>query len=238
MSTPPTSDSAEVLARFEQHQDLVPSIARQVLRSCGEGVEMDDLMSFARQGLLDAARRYDAARGVPFAAYARLRMRGATIDGVRGLKHLPRRVHHKLRALEAATQYSEGVTEDVLAGPRTATPADAERALSEHLAGMATAMALGLVARTGYEGDGERVAISQGADPEAAVAQAELSDRVRQAIESLPAQEAELVRRHYLEGERFDVVSTELGLSKSWGSRLHARALQRLSKRLRGLEGD
>ena len=58
---------------------------------------------------------------------------------------------------------------------------------------------------------------------------------VRDTISGLPKEEAELVRRHYLEGERFDRVAQELGLSKSWASRLHTRAMGRLSKRLRGV---
>jgi RNA polymerase sigma factor for flagellar operon FliA len=49
--------------------------------------------------------------------------------------------------------------------------------------------------------------------------------------------EAELVRRHYLQGERFDHVAQQLGLSKSWASRLHTRAIRRLSRRLRGADG-
>ena len=53
------------------------------------------------------------------------------------------------------------------------------------------------------------------------------------AIAALPDEEAQLVRRHYLEGERFDHVAQSLGLSKSWASRLHTRAMQRLAKRLR-----
>jgi len=61
---------------------------------------------------------------------------------------------------------------------------------------------------------------------------------IREAITELPREEAELVRRHYLEGARFDHVAEELGLSKSWASRLHTRALTRLSKRLRGLSDE
>lgn len=232
------NDPPEVLARFEQHLSLVEPVARQVRKSCGNEVELDDLLSFARVGLLDAARRFDAARGVPFTAYARLRMRGAVIDGARSLKTLPRRVHNKLRSLEAASNYSEGMTEDVLATQRPTVGAAAEQALGDHLAGMATAMALGLVARTAYEGEGERIAVAQGPDPEGMVASAEIGQRVREAIATLPPQEAELVRRHYLEGERFDQVSADLGLSKSWGSRLHTRALQRLGKRLRGVDDE
>jgi RNA polymerase sigma factor FliA len=56
---------------------------------------------------------------------------------------------------------------------------------------------------------------------------------VHSAIAQLPDEEAALVRRHYVEGERFDHVAQSLGLSKSWASRLHSRAMQRLAKRFR-----
>lgn len=49
------------------HLDLVDRCAR---RFRGWGEPHDDLVQAGRLGLLHAARRYDAARGVPFAAYA------------------------------------------------------------------------------------------------------------------------------------------------------------------------
>jgi RNA polymerase sigma factor for flagellar operon FliA len=100
---------------------------------------------------------------------------------------------------------------------------------------MATAMAIGLVAEAGRGEEGELTSVDTGSTPEEALADAELLGRVRVAIETLPKEEAELVRRHYLEGERFDRVATDLGLSKSWASRLHTRAIGRLTKRLRGI---
>ena len=102
---------------------------------------------------------------------------------------------------------------------------------------MATAMAMGLVASSGRGEEGELVGVGRYASPEEATAHAELMALVRETIAALPDQEAELVRRHYLEGERFDHVAAELGLSKSWASRLHTRAMSRLSKRLRGATG-
>jgi RNA polymerase sigma factor for flagellar operon FliA len=62
----------------------------------------------------------------------------------------------------------------------------------------------------------------------------QLLELVEESIDSLPEQEAVLIRRHYLEGERFDQGARELGLSKSWASRLHTRAIERLTKRLAG----
>jgi len=228
-------DDAEVLARVNGALGLVEIIARQVRRSLGPGLELDDLLSYGREGLLDAARRFDAERGVPFRAYANFRVRGSIIDGVRASARLPRRVHERLRALEGASRVSEGAAEDALgAAPAPGTVADAERALEKHLAAMATAMAVGLVAEAARGEDGDMTSVDTRMSAEEALGEAELLAHVRAAIAELPKEEAELVRRHYLEGERFDLVAADLGLSKSWASRLHTRAIGRLSKRLRG----
>jgi RNA polymerase sigma factor FliA len=227
-------DPPEVLARFNDTLELVDIVARQVSRALGGNVELADLLSFGREGLLDAARRYDPERGVPFRAYANFRVRGAVIDGVRTIGRLPRRAHERLRGLEAAARTSEGALEDVHAPqPPGSGSALAEQTLCDHLAAMATAIAVGLVASTGRGEEGEPVGVSSSLDPEQQTADAQLRGLVRQAIGELPDQERELVRRHYLDGERFDVVAKDIGLSKSWASRLHTRAVARLTKKLR-----
>src|SRR5690606_27303369 len=194
-------------------------------------------LSYGREGLLDAARRFDPTRGVPFRAYANFRVKGAIIDGVRAMSRVPRRVHERLGALAAASRVSEGALEDLqVSPPPGATRADAEESLVEHLRNMATAMAVGLLAPTARDEEGRPTLLeSAESSPEAMLGRAELLEQVSQAIDQLPEAEAELVRRHYLKGERFDIVAKELGLSKSWASRLHTRALGRLTKRLRGL---
>ncbi|HEY3493925.1 MAG TPA: sigma-70 family RNA polymerase sigma factor [Polyangiaceae bacterium] len=230
--------ASEELSRFEGALDLVDAIARRIARELGGMAELEELLSFGREGLLDAARKFDAARGVPFRGYASFRVRGAILDGIRSNARLPRRVHERLRGLEAAARVSEGALEDAfLPPPPGATAEDAGRALNDHLAAMATAVAMGLLASTAYGDDGERVPVEVGASPEEALAHEELLDVVRRGIEELPREEAELVRRHYLEGERFDLVAKELGLSKSWASRLHTRAIKRLTERLKPRSG-
>jgi RNA polymerase sigma factor FliA len=230
--------ASEELSRFESALDLVDAIARRILRELGSVAELDELLSYGREGLLDAARKFDASRGVPFRGYASFRVRGAILDGVRANARLPRRVHERLRGLEAAARTTEGALEDAFQPPAPgASPEDAGRALGEHLAAMATAVAMGLLSSTAYGEEGERVPIEAGGSPEEQLAREELLELVRRGIEALPAQEAELVRRHYLQGERFDHVAAELGLSKSWASRLHTRAIKRLTDRLKGSSG-
>jgi RNA polymerase sigma factor for flagellar operon FliA len=231
----PVRDSPEVLERFHGALELVDIVARKMRRTLGGSMGLDELLSYGREGLLDAARKYDPGRGVPFRAYANFRVRGAIVDGIRATARLPRRMHEQLRALEAARRVSEGASEDVLgAPPAPGTTADAERALGAHLAAMTTAMVVGLVSETAHGEEGELTSVDGRESPEEAVGNAEMLSIVRDAIAGLPPEESELVRRHYLEGERFDHVAAELGLSKSWASRLHTRAIGRLAQRLRG----
>ena len=229
---PPAS---EELARFESGLELVDAIARRIARDLGMKHELAELVSYGREGLLEAARRFDPARGVPFRGYASFRVRGAIIDGIRRSARLPRRAYERLNGLSAALRLSEGSYEDAIApAPPGSTTADAERALNDHLAAMATAVAVGLLSTTGFNEEGERTPVAFEEGPEEAFARAELLAVVKAAIDDLPNEEQVLVRRHYLEGERFDHVAAELGLSKSWASRLHTRAIKRLTEKLRG----
>lgn len=228
-------DSPEVLERFHSAMPTVRPQALRVRRTVGRAAELDDLIAYGHAGLLEASRRYDALRGVPFKAFASFRIRGAILDGVRQLANLPRRVHERLRALDCASRYSEGLLEDSASSspPPGQTPVDVERRLQNHLAAMATAMATGLLAEPATDEEGSATAISPQLSPEEATQRRQLLQRVERGIEQLPEQERILIRRHYLEGERFDTVAAELRLSKSWASRLHTRALERLTRRLK-----
>jgi RNA polymerase sigma factor for flagellar operon FliA len=166
-------------------------------------------------------------------AYANFRVRGAIIDGIRSASQLPRRAYERLNGLSAALKVSEGAADDSFGSTAAPTRAQADQALGDHLAAMAAAITVGLIAPAAVGEEGEQVQVSTAESPEDAVSRAQLLALVQRAIEGLPDEEAQLVRRHYLEGERFDQVAQSLGLSKSWASRLHTRAMQRLAKRLR-----
>jgi RNA polymerase sigma factor for flagellar operon FliA len=229
-------DAPEVLERFHAELDLVEIIARQVSRSIGSLVEYDDLLSAGREGLLNAARRFDASRGIPFRAYANFRVRGAIFDGVRQMATLPRRAYERLAALESASLFSEGDAERTFMDPVVSLEdGDVEEALEEQLAAMATATAVGVVAearRTDPSASGDAAS----ANPEEAFSRAELFAHVKRVLDDLESpHEATVIRLHYLEGMSMDAIGRELNIDKSWASRLHTRAMTRITKRLRGV---
>lgn len=51
-------------------------------------------------------------------------------------------------------------------------------------------------------------------------------DELRKRLAILPAEDIDIIVRHYLGGERFDHIALSLGISKSWLSRRHSRALR------------
>lgn len=69
-------------------------------------------------------------------------------------------------------------------------------------------------------------------DAEQAALAAEAAGRVRRALAVLPARERHLVVRVYFEGAAIRDAGSEVGVTKSWASRLHARALRRLRRAL------
>lgn len=232
------ADSPEVLERFHSELDLVDLNARQIARQIGRGsrasncgpTTLDDLRSFGREGLLVAARTFDAARGVPFRRWANLRIRGAIIDGVRRWGTLPRRVYRDLRALAAGDTLQE-IYDEEDAASRAATAEAADARLTTYLAGLATAMAMGMLAAPPPRADGE--AASLDATPEDLVANAQLMDRIKAIVSRLPQAERALIERHYFADQTLDQAAASLGLSKSWGSRLHARAIDTIARELR-----
>lgn len=80
--------AGEASARASLIERYLP-LAREVARHAHVGwsavADGDDLASAAFLGLIDAVDRFQPDRGVPFEAYARLRIRGAIIDELRRL---------------------------------------------------------------------------------------------------------------------------------------------------------
>jgi RNA polymerase sigma factor for flagellar operon FliA len=61
----------------------------------------------------------------------------------------------------------------------------------------------------------------------------QIREHMRYAIDSLPEKEKKLIKMYYFQNRTLEEAGEKLELSKSWTSRLHARALDLLFKRIR-----
>jgi RNA polymerase sigma factor for flagellar operon FliA len=214
----------------EKHLTLVEGIARKVKRTLGGTIELDDLVGYGRKGLVEAAERFDGRAGVAFTTFAYYRVRGAMYDGIRAMGWYSRADYARYRAEERANQYLQTQADQEGAaraqdpgGARSAKPDAGEvlAGVAEVLSGIATIHITSIEAAS-------RVADESLPPPDAAVDTARLSRRVREAMTALPERERQLMELYYFGDKNLEEAGAQLGLSKSWACRLHARAVDLL----------
>jgi RNA polymerase sigma factor for flagellar operon FliA len=214
----------------EKHLPLVQGIARKVKRTLGAAIEVEDLVGYGCKGLVEAAERFDGRAGVAFTTFAYYRIRGAMYDGIRAMGWYSRADYARYRADERANQYLQSQADQDGAAraqnPEAARGAkpDAGQTLAvvaEALSGIATIHITSIEAAA-------RVADESLPAPDAAVDTARLSRRVHEALTKLPEKERQLMQLYYFADKNLEEAGAELGLSKSWACRLHARAVDLL----------
>src|SRR5688572_23824788 len=82
---------------------FVEALAHRVASSMPHTIDLGDLVQDGMIGLIDAAHRFDPARGIKFETFAERRVRGAMIDALRR-DAWPRGVRRVRRELEAARE--------------------------------------------------------------------------------------------------------------------------------------
>ena len=100
----PARSADELNARIEANLPLVKHVVFQVAVHFPRHVDREELARAGALGLVEAARRYDEDRGVPFERFAAQRIRGAILDSVRAADWAPRSVRLLARRLESTEQ--------------------------------------------------------------------------------------------------------------------------------------
>lgn len=229
---PKARTEAEVQALVLGAEDLVAKVYGNLQRS-GLNGDREELMAFGRQGLVEAAMRFDPERGEDFRRFAYFRVRGAIMDGVRKMGHWSRRGYERVVMSRAASAASFDVGEEAEPAASESAAMAAQR-LQKHMAQITTAMTVGLFA-TGVRGPGGTIVdtVDSGEDAEAQLGNLQLSRLVQEVVEGLPPPEDEVIRRFYVDGDKMDDIAEDFDKSRSWVSRIHSRALKRMGARLR-----
>jgi len=75
---------------IESYRGIVECLVQKIMRKLPPTVDVQDLIQAGMFGLIQAARRFDESRGVPFESFCRTRIRGSILDELRSLNWLPR----------------------------------------------------------------------------------------------------------------------------------------------------
>jgi RNA polymerase sigma factor for flagellar operon FliA len=210
------------------HQGLVRVIARGIHRSFPSYIELDDLVGYGQIGLAQAARDFDASRGIQFSTFAYYRIRGAILDGANQMNWLK-------RSVRAGDSY-ERMSGDVLATDASDSAAGAAPTNdADWVSGVGGKLAVVyFLSQAGDEANPNVEVTDQQAEmPLESLLDDELKQSLRTLIDELPDDARRLVRGAYFEGKTLKEAGEELGISKAWASRLHAKALDQLARGLK-----
>src|SRR5436309_5201226 len=214
---------------------FVEALARRMAASMPNSIDIGDLVQDGVIGLIDAAHRFDEARGIKFETFAERRVRGAMIDALRR-DAWPRGVRRQRRELEAAR---EELRRELGAEPSLADLA--ARVGSDETKLGRTIVRINTIESTSPLSAGDNVdgtmlpaalVPSEPPSPDRAYEQLEVRDRIRAAIGSLPPRERKVIGLYYYAEATMKQIGVEIGVNESRVSQLHARAIQRLRKAL------
>lgn len=221
------SEAGERDALIEQYHDFVEGLVSRLIRAMAlPQRHREDFIAAGFLGLVEAAGRFDASRGSDFKSFAYLRIRGAVIDHIRAACDLSGYAYQMLKALEGAQEMRERSLEDRSSHAlrRGSAGADAVTLLSK------SAIALAL---SGASAEFSQLAKDAASDPESELHKKQLSKKIRSALATLPEKERTIVEQYYFRDLTLHQVAEQYsGLSKSWVSRLHDRALEMLRDKL------
>jgi RNA polymerase sigma factor for flagellar operon FliA len=206
-----------------QYGSLIEKLARRISARVGNPNLADDLWSAGALGLLDAAQRFDPSLAIRFETFVQHRIRGAMVDELRRLDHLPRR-------LRAETSRAAKTRETL--GKELGRPADdhevAER-LGIDLAELGATDALALPPGPLLP---ETLRSLLAASPEDQALRIEAKQQLTKAIAELPERLQILLSLHYVEDLTYREIAEVLRVSQPRVSQLHSEAVGKLRQSL------
>jgi RNA polymerase sigma factor for flagellar operon FliA len=215
---------------------LVKYVASRLAIHLSSLVELDELISYGIEGLIDAIEKFDHKRNIKFQTYAITRIRGSMIDGLRSMDWIPVSLRQKSKELEKAY-----INVEARLG-RSASDAEVAEELGLSLDEFA--LLLRDVAATtiislddflpGEDGEQKKKRMLDLLEDHNSISASEIvefnevKDLLAKAISRLPDKEKMVVYLYYYEGLTLKEIGATISLSESRISQLHTKAILRL----------
>jgi len=225
---------AEVTALVEEHLPLVNHVVFQVAVHFPRHVDRDELARAGALGLVEAAKRYDEARGVPFNRFAAQRIRGAIIDGVRAADWAPRSVRALARRLDQVEQNLASRLGRVPSLAETAAALEISREELDRLRDrLFRSVVLAFDSLVGDTDDDELTLVDVLTDrsvmePSEELESRELHSYLRDAVHLLPERHRLVVVGYFIEERTSQDLARFLGVTESRVSQMRTEALNML----------
>ena len=236
------SVESQASAREQLILEHIPQVRYMVSRMATKlppHLDLQDLMSAAMIGLINAADRFDSTRGVLFKTFAEQHVRGTILDELRSYDVLSRSMRDKYKRLERELRQLE---HQFGRNPTSEEVAEAlQISLEDYFTLLDDVHAFTFISLDdSWEGeDGSPLCLadvlceSEAKNPQQLVITKQLAEALGHAIDTLPVKERQAITLYYNEDLNLKEIGGLLGLTESRISQIISQAMVRLRSRLR-----
>lgn len=226
LSPPPPAFDRDAL--IEQHRSYARALAVKTMQSLPVTVELNDLVAYGEVGLVEAAERFDPLRGVAFHTFAHYRIKGAIHDGLREMGVYSRAGGVRVRWAGAANDIVQSAGDDRQLAAEGGGSVDDEIAAAQSLIDTLIPVYLLSLGSDQVPEIVDRNAVSM-----EQIEERELARIVVGLLSELSEDEQQLIDALYFKHTSMTELAARMGITKSWISRLHSRAIKHLRDLLR-----
>ena len=221
---------------------LVKRVALKIRKRLPAQVEFDDLLSDGVVGLVDAVAKFNPRKRVKLESYARHRIRGSILDGLRGADPVPRDLRRKHKDFQKLNQELEAdlgrpVKDEEMAAGLGMTVAQWHHELNEIQSAGIDCGARTLSAGPTFMQTSVEPAFLAGDDSNAfdLCYLREQREILALSLSQLRERERQIIILYYQRGLTMQEIATRMKVDASRVSQLHAAALVRLKAKVDSL---
>ncbi|MEZ5307612.1 MAG: sigma-70 family RNA polymerase sigma factor [Pyrinomonadaceae bacterium] len=204
----------------EKYRYFVYSIVKKIRAPLHQFVEFEELVNYGMVGLLEAADRFDPTRGISFTTFSYYRIRGAIFDGLRSMGVL-------MRSPKGKWVQRESNLNDLV--QTSADDSQGSSNLNDEISEVGTMIDRIIPAYLLSLSDENTPEIADLRElPSETTELKGLLTLVTNELKKLDERERVLLESLYFKGITTTDLAKEMGVTKSWVSRLHSKAIEKL----------
>jgi RNA polymerase sigma factor for flagellar operon FliA len=219
----------ELIARYT---NFVKVVAHEIYKTLPNTIEFADIESYGYVGLMDAIEKFNPERNIKFETYAKFRIKGAIIDGLRKIDWFSRTIRDNMKKNNLMIENMQ--TLDTAApGFSTDIPDLYNNSKNDNF----TYVVMSYDEINAEGGDffqhDESATYSQYnrfISPNDFVENLENASYISKALRKLKDPEKKVVYFHYFKGRTFKEIGAAIGVSESRASQIHKKALGSLKR--------
>ena len=207
----------------EQYRYFVYSIVKKIRVTLHKYVEFDEMVSYGMIGLMEAADRFDPSRGIAFTTFSYYRIRGAIFDGLRQMGVLMR--SPKGKWVQKESNLNDLVREEA-ENSKDGTVDEDLSEVGRVIDKIIPAYLLSLSDETTPEVVDDAALPSETAEFKGTLS------LVHGELRKLDERERTLIESLYFKNITTTALAEQMGVTKSWVSRLHSKAIKKIRSNL------